>query len=391
MDITERLFARTEALRYGMWSRNMWIIVIMVVGGWAWASYAMIEEQIRAPGVVIASSRSQIVQVIDGGVLHNLHVREGDTVKAGDLIAELKTDRAETSQDEARAKVVSLSANIERLQAELAREPLKFSKDVRVYDDIVVSQRRLHERRLQFQSEEKSAIERSLRLATDELESMERLAATGDAAATEVLRARRQVNELQGTLTNKLNGYRQEAQSDLVKSRSELEGALQQLILKGQAVDATQLKAPMSGIVKNVKVTTLGGVLKPGDELLQIVPTDDVLIIEAKVKSADVGFLRKDLHANVKLDAFDSTVYGSLEGHVTYISADVLEGDLRKDEQPTYRVHIEIDKTPDVRNKAMEIIPGMSATAEIITGERSVAQYLLKPIRRGMSAALVER
>lgn len=391
-NLTGRLFARTEPLRVGRWYVFLGVFGGVLLAAWLWASWAVITEQIRAPGKVIVSSRSQVVQVVDGGVLRKLGVKEGDTVVAGSLIAELDTVRFQASSDEVIAKVTGLNATIQRLEAELDKKPLKFSKELYEFPDIISAQTDLYERRKQLQSEEWESVQASLRLATEEMKSLEGLYETGDASQTEVLRARRTVNELRATAVNKRNGYRQEAQADLAKSRSELEVAQQQLTQKNEALQSTRLRAPMSGTVKNVRITTLGAVLKPGDELLQIVPSDDPFIIEVKVKPGDVGFVRKGLKANVKLDAFDYTIYGSMKGHVTYISPDTLEEEIKsKEEQPAYRVHIQIDEMPKDRAKPIEVIPGMTATAEIITGERTVAQYLLKPLRRVGSEALVER
>jgi membrane fusion protein, adhesin transport system len=146
----------------------------------------------------------------------------------------------------------------------------------------------------------------------------------------------------------------------LARSRSELEQSEQVLTQRREALQSTRIRAPMTGTVKNVRITTLGAVLKAGEELLQIVPSDDPLIVEARVKPADVAFVRKDLRANVKLAAYDYTVYGSLKGHVTYISPDTLQEELRRDEEPYYRVHIQIDEFPQGKRDKIEVIPGMS-------------------------------
>lgn len=391
MELTARLFARAQPLSVHRSYRMLLVLVLMLSAGIAWASWATLEEQVRAPGTVIVSSRSQVIQVVDGGVLRKLHVREGDTVKAGDLLAELDTVRFAASSDEIAAKVVSLRAAIQRAEAELDGRPLKFSADVLTYPDIVSAQRDLYERRRQLQAEELEGLEQTLKLGAEELKLTEQLSKSGDASRAEVLKARRQVNDTQSTITNKRNAYRQEAQADLAKNRGDLEQAEQVLTQRRQALDSTRLKAPMAGIIKNVRITTMGAVLKAGDELMQIVPSDEPMIIEAKVKPADVAFIRKNLQANVKLDAYDYTVYGSLKGHVTYISADTLEEELKKDEQPYYRVHIQIDKFPEQHRDKIDVLPGMTAQAEIITGERTVAQYMLKPLRRVSSEALVER
>lgn len=391
MTLTERLFARTEPLKVSGAARQAIICIVLIIILVSWAAWANIEEQVRAPGTVIVSSRSQVIQAVDGGVLRKLLVREGDSVQAGDMLAELDTVRFAASSEEIGVKLVSLRAAMQRAEAELSGKPLTFSEDIQKYPDIVRSQRNLHERRLELQSEETQALEQSLKLATEELDLIKRLAETGDASRTEVLKSQRAVTELKASITNKRNGYRQEAQAEMAKNRSELEQAEQVFTQRQQALESTKIRAPMSGIIKNVGVTTRGAVLKAGDELMQIVPSDEPLIIEAKVKPADVAFVRRDLRANVKLDAYDYTVYGSMKGHVTYISADTLEEDLKRDEEPYYRVHIQIDEFPEKAKGKIDVIPGMTSQVEIITGERTVLQYVLKPLRRVSSEALVER
>lgn len=391
MKIADRLFARVEPLALGRATRVLLVVAGVLAAAWGWASWAMIDEQIRAPGTVIVSSRSQVVQIVDGGVLRSLHVREGDAVKAGDLLAELDTVRFEASSDEVRAKVISLKAAIERLEAELTGRELRFPSEIASYRDIVEAEHNLYERRKQSQKAELEGIDQSIALARQEMEIVTQLSASGDASKSELLKARRQLSELESARTNKLNAYRQDAQTQLAKANADYEQARQLLTQRRQALESTKLRAPMSGLVKNVQVTTLGAVFRPGDELLQIVPSDEPLIIEARVRTADVAFLRKGLKANVKLDAYDYTVYGSLKGHVTYISPDTLKDDMQRDEEPYYRVHIQIDHIPTQHRDAVEVLPGMTARVEIITGERTVAQYLLKPLRRIGSEALVER
>lgn len=389
MSAMDRLQARLPAVvdikRDTLFKAIGGLLVILVL----WACLTSLEEQIRAPGTVIASSRSQVIQIVDAGTLQELKVKEGDVVKAGDLLALLDPTRYQASNDEIAAKAASLQANLDRLESELAGTALKFSPRVSAYADLITTQRSLAAKRRQAQQEELSAINQSQLLAQQELNSLLRLVKTGDASETEVLRARRQVNDLQAQRTNKRNAFRQEAQSEMAKTRAELDQTLQVLMQRSEAVASTFVKAPMDGIVKNVRFTTLGAVLKSGDELLQIVPSNDPLIVEAKVKPKDVGFLRIGLPANVKLDAYDYTRYGTLTGKVIYISADTLTENLQRDEQPYYRVHIETKDT-DGRLSNLDVRPGMTASAEIITGNRSVASYVIKPLRRGIDEALHE-
>ncbi|MEQ9418313.1 MAG: HlyD family type I secretion periplasmic adaptor subunit [Salinisphaeraceae bacterium] len=386
------LFARAEPLNPGRAGRMIWLLVILLVSFTAWANWAELEEQVRTRGEIVASSGSQMVQAVDGGVLRNLYVQEGDTVMAGELLAELDRARFAASAAETRAKIINLRATVERLKAELAGRVPEFSDEVKQFQTLAQTQQNLYDRRTERLREERAAIRDTLNIALQELEALEALAETGDAAESEVLNARRRVSELRGELVNVRNKYRSEAQEQLANAQSELDQATQVLNQRQEALEATKVHAPMSGKIKDLAVNTIGAVLQSGDEIMQIVPSDDPLIVEARVSSGDVAFIRPGLEANVKLDAYDFTIYGSMRGEVTYVSPDTIDEDLERDEEPYYRVLIEITKMPKQRGpEAVEVIPGMTATIEIITGKRTVAQYLLKPVLRGSAAALHER
>lgn len=392
MSAREELFARTRPLEVARSAQMVVLLSFTVIAFAIWANWAMLDEQVRADGKVIVSSRSQIVQAVDGGVLSRLLVKEGQIVSAGDVLAELDRTRFAASAEETNVKALNLRATVERLRAEIEGEPLEFSEVVKADPALVRRQTNLYNRRLQLQREERQSLEKALTLVQEELSALEELALTGDAAQVELLKARRQVVELQAELINKKNEYRREAQEQLAQSQSELDQAMQVLRQRNEALDATTITAPMSGAVKNVAVTTIGAVLKSGDELLQIVPSDEPLIVEARVYSKDVAFVRPGLKANVKLDAYDFTVYGGLKGEVTYVSPDTIDEDLKQNEEPYYRALVEINEVPEQAGvDPIDIIPGMTTTVEIITGHKTVAQYLLKPLRRGSAAALVER
>lgn len=389
----EELFARSEPLNAGKSGHLLLLLSLLVICFVVWANWATLDEQVRARGEAVVSSRSQVVQAVDGGVLVALHVREGQRVEAGELLAELDKTRFAASVAETQAKALGLRANIERLQAELGNHKLEFSDEVAADPQLVKSQAELHRKRLRQQREERESLQQSLKLARQELNSLETLSETGDAAISELIRARRDVVDLQAELNNRFNEYRRESQERLTNAQTELEQTMQVLKQRQEALDATEITAPMTGVVKNIEVTTLGAVLKSGDEVLQIVPSDEPLLIEVRVNSRDVAFIRPGLEANVKLDAYDFTVYGSLRGKVTYVSADTIDEDLKQDEEPYYKVLAEITRIPDPRpgKEAIEVIPGMTATVEIITGHRTVMQYLLKPLIRGSDEAFTER
>ncbi|MEE2651237.1 MAG: HlyD family efflux transporter periplasmic adaptor subunit [Pseudomonadota bacterium] len=388
----EDLFSRSRPINIGAAGRMLWVMGLTVVASVAWANWAVLDEQVRASGEVIVSSRSQIVQVVDGGVLQSLNVKEGELVNAGDVLAELDRTRFAANAAETRSKVLDLTANVERLRAELNGTPLKFSDAVARESDLADRQKNLHTRRLRQQREERNSVKKSLRLAQEELSALQQLARTGDASQSEVLSARRQVVELSAELTNRQNEYRRDAQKELASTQAELEQTLQIYKQRQEALAATIIRAPMSGSIKNIRITTMGAVLKAGDELLQIVPSDEPLLIEVRIYSKDVAFVRPGLRANVKLDAYDSSIYGSLEGEVVYVSPDTIDEDLRQNEDPYYRAQVKITQLPERKGiEPIEVIPGMTATAEIITGHRTVAQYILKPLRRGSAEALTER
>lgn len=229
--------------------------------------------------------------------------------------------------------------------------------------------------------------------AQKELDITQPLLKSGDVSQTDVLRLQRQVADLKAQIGNKRNKYLQDTQAELAKAEEDLAGVSQNLAQRKAALEQTSLNAPLKGVVKNVRVTTIGGVLRPGDEVMQIVPLEDDLVIEARVKPADIAFLKPGLPASVKIDAYDYTIYGDLNGKLTYISADTLSEGLRQGEEPYYRVQVRTEgrrfsARPDAE---IGILPGMTATVEIKTGQRTVLQYLTKPISKTLSESLGER
>ena len=221
----------------------------------------------------------------------------------------------------------------------------------------------------------------------------EPLVALGDVSRTEVLRLQRQVADMEAQITNKKNKYFQDTQTELNKAEEDLAGVEQLMAPRKNQLEQTELHAPLRGVVKNVRITTQGGVIRAGDEVMQIVPLEDDLVIEAKVSPTDIAFLSKKLDVNIKIDAYDYTIYGDLPGKIVFISADTLKEDLKQGEQPYYRAHIRTTgrKFSGRPNEKMDILPGMTATVEIKTGRKTVLQYLIKPIVKTMSESLGER
>lgn len=370
----------------------IWGGAVAVAGFLAWANWAEIDEITRATGQVIATSRNQVVQVPDGGVLAEMLVQEGAAVKRGQLLAHFDRTRAEAGYLEGAARAAGLQAAVARLRAEVFGGDIKFPPELDGYPEFRSSQLTLFARRQAAMQEEIGAVERSLALTREEYEINQRLFRAGDISRAEVLRLERQVNELEAQITNRRNRFLQDSQAELVKAQEELAGVQQVVAQRRDSLSQTEIRAPMDGIVRNVRLTTIGGVAKPGEELLQIVPVDDDLIVEARARTADIAFLRPGLPASVKLDAYDYTIYGILRGEVSYISPDTLTEDLRGNEQPYYRVHVKI-AAPSLEGPKgrISVQPGMTAVVEILTGRRTLLAYLTKPITTTVRESLGER
>ena len=383
-----------EDLQYFMGLRIVvWALVLVLALFGLWAHWAVLDQITRAQGSVVASSKTQVIQSMDGGTIASLHVREGDTVEAGQLLVRFDKTRSEAGYLESRAKLAGLMATVARLQSEVLGKPLKFPREVKPYPDFVQAQTMLFNKRKAAIQEELKAIDGMMALARKELAMTAPLLKSGDVSRTEVLRLQRQLVDLQSQKTNRSNKYFQDAQAELSKAQEELAGVQQNLAQRKSQVDLTELQAPLKGVVKNVRISTRGGVVRPGEEVMQIVPLEDDLVVQAKVSPTDIAFLKMGQAATVKIDAYDYTIYGDLAGQLIYISPDTISEDLRQGEQPYYRVQVRTEgRRLSVRaSESLDIQPGMTATVEIRTGQRTVLQYLLKPVTKTLSQSLGER
>ncbi len=365
-----------------------------IAGSILWARWADVDQITRAAGQVIASSRNQVIQELDGGIVEEILVKEGALVKQGQTLVRFDKTKAEAGYLESRARAAALKAAAARLRAEIEGGEPQFPPELAQYPSIRSNQEMLFKTRQTALHEEAASLRKSLELVQTELNINLPLLQRGDVSKAEVLKLQRQVAEIQATISNKINKYRQDAQTDRSKALEELAGLEQIVAQRKDQLARTVVIAPMDGIVRNVRITTRGGVARPGEEIMQIVPIEDDLVIEAKVKPADIAFVKPGLPATIKLDAYDYTIYGSLQGAVTYISADTLNDESRNVNEPAYyRVQVKTrasDITPHTA-KRIEISPGMTATVEIITGSSTVWKYLTKPITKTLTESLAER
>jgi adhesin transport system membrane fusion protein len=374
----------------------VWLLVIAMAALVAWAYHSVVDEATRASGTVVASSRVQVIQSVDGGVLEKLRVHEGDRVKKGEVLAVFDETRTRASLQETEAKRTALRANMARLEAELeGREPV-FAQELMRFPAVVRLQESLYRDRRKALGAELQALASVARLAKDELAMIEPLAANGDASQVEVLRARRAAAEAESQFENRRNKYQQDVSAELARVREEYEQVEQQVTQKRQQLANAVIRSPANGIVKNVKFTTLGSVLRAGDELLQVVPVDDQMILEAKVLPRDIALIRPGLQATIKFDAYDYTVFGIVDGEVTYVSADTMRDEGQRSDSAAatyYRVHVRTTAPGPVTRtgQRIEVLPGMTAVVDIRTGQRTLLMYLLKPVTKTLSEAFRER
>lgn len=370
---------------------TLYLIVLFVITGLIWAYYAEIDEVTVGQGKVIPSSQVQIIQNLEGGILSEMKVREGDIVQKDQVLLRIDDTRHNSSFREGRSRYLALLAASLRLKAETEGTRLAFPTEIeREAPDLVKYESNLYHSRLNGLEVSLASLRQSLQLATDELRIMEPLVARGATSEVEVLRLRRQVNEIKGSIDDKRNKFRADALTELNKIRADLDGVKESNVASSDKVARTVVRSPMNGIVKKVNVTTVGGIIQPGMDILEVVPIENNLLVEAQVKPADIAFLRPGQNAIVKITAYDFSIYGGLPATLDQISADTITDD--KKNEPFYRIQVRTSVNYlGSADKPLPIIPGMVASVEILTGKKTVLDYLLKPFLKAKEKSLRER
>lgn len=364
---------------------------LLLLVAWLWAAFSTLDEVSTGTGKVIPSSREQVLQSLDGGILVALNVREGQRVEAGEVVARLDPTRSASNVGESVARYQAALAASARLSAEVNDLPLTFPPELEKTPQLIASETRLYKlRRSQF-ADSKARVDDSLTAVDRELAITRRLAKTGAASSVEVLRLERQRSDLQLKVLDLRSQYLVQAREELAKATAEAASLAE--VIKGRADSVTRMtvRSPVKGIVKGIKVNTLGGVIPPNGELMEIVPSDDHLLIETRLSPRDIAFIHPDQTALVKITAYDYAIYGSLKGVVDSISPDTIQ-DEAKPEIYYYRVFIrtEHDYLENKVGKRFNIVPGMIANVDIKTGEKTVLDYLIKPFNK-VKEALRER
>ena len=361
----------------------VWVSLVALVLFFVWAYFATLDEVTVGTGKVTPSSKAQQIDSLDGGVILKLLVQEGSIVNRSQLLAQLDPTRSQSNYGEAASRVRTLRASSERLSAELTGAPLKFSPETMKSPELVARERQLYLSRKQNRDETVSNLQQSLKLVNQEISMTQPLVAKGAAGQVEVIRLQRQSSELRGKIDDAINQYAVRAREEQVKNNADLDAELQVMAGKEDQVTRAELFSPVHGIVKDIQVSTVGGVLQPGGKLMEIVPIEDQLLIETRINPRDIAYIRPGLEATVKISAYDSSIYGDLKGQVESVSPDTLQDEVKRD-QFYYRVYVRTDKAV-LTNKAgrqFPIVPGMVASVEIKTGQKTVLDYLIKPLNK---------
>lgn len=361
-------------------SRIIWCFLLIIFVLITWSYFASIVEVSKGTGKVIPTSREQVIQSLEGGILSELYVREGDIVEEGQLLAQLDLTKTEATVEESATRYRALVANIARLQAEVNQTELIFPEELVEHPNLTLSETRLYETRKEALEESLSGLQEALGLVQEELALTQALARQGAASNVEVLKLQRQVSDLKLKMTDKRSEYMVRAREEL--SKAQAEAASLESVIRGRtdSLSRLALRSPVRGIVKDVAVTTRGGVLPPNGELMQIVPLEDQLLIEARISPRDIAYIYPGQEAKVKITAYDYSIFGGLDGEVTVISPDTIQDEV-KPEVFYYRVFIrtDIDSLTDKSGQIFSIVPGMIATVDIKTGEKTVFDYMMKP------------
>jgi adhesin transport system membrane fusion protein len=373
--------------------RSLYTMIAGLLALVGWSAVAEIDQVTRAPATLIAAARTQMVQSPESGVVTQIHVREGEAVKTGQLLVTLEKERAQAAVADSSAKVAALRITVTRLQAEVYNKPLRFDPELLKYPEYIRNQTDLYNKRQTAYRDDIQSLQNILELSRAELKINAQLLASGDVSRAEVLRLQRGVADIEAQISNKRNKYFQDAQAEMTKAQEELSTQTEALRDRSQLLEHTELMAPSDGVVNNIRATTRGAVVRPGDVVLELFPTGGDLIAEAKISPADIAFVQPGQSASVKLDAYDSSIFGAIKGQVSYISPDVLTEETKQGPNSYYRVHILIKENEFKGDKGrqIELRPGLSASVDIKAMNRTVLSYLTKPITKTLTQSMGER
>lgn len=369
------------------------ILIGFLVAAFFWARAAEIDEVVRGSGKVIPISKEQVIQSLEGGILSALHVTEGDIVEKGQVLLNIDDTISNAVLKEEEQKSFALNAAVIRLRAELEGKKPSFDKAlIRSAPEVVEQEKALYTSRRRQLDSKLASLKRSLTLARSELSMTEPLVKQGLVSEIEFLRLRREENQLKSEVDERRNQYYSEVTAELTAKQNELLALKEIIVARKDTVNRSTIYSPMRGTIKNIQITTLGGVIQPGIAIMEIVPADESLLVEAKIRPSDIAFLSPGQPVTVKVTAYDFSIYGGLKGELVHISPDTFQ-DKQQPENVYYAVQIKTNNSRLIgkNGENLTIIPGMVTEVDIKTGKKSVLDYVLKPLLKAQQRALRER
>ena len=417
------------------------IIIAFFVGFILWATFSDIDELARGEGKVIPSEKLQKVQSLDGGIVSEILVREGSFVKKDQALMKIDTTRFQASLDENEQAFLSLMATKIRLEAEYnlkvknQNQKLVFPLDLEKRAPKYINHQRIlfNTRVDEFKSSlniletqlgqkvqelielesKRDRLNDSLDLVNEEYKTIQKFVKAGSKSTIDLITIKKELNTLKGEfqsteisipkaryaiseaenrIIEKLKNFKSEALQELEKINSELKVYESKMVSEQDKLDKTVVKSPVDGIIKQININTIGGVVKSGIDLIEIVPQSDILLVEAKINPKDIAFINPNQKAIVKITAYDFAIYGGLDGEIIEISADSILDKESKNPESYYKIVVKTKKNYlEKDGKKLPIIPGMIANVDIVTGQKTILDFMLKPILKTKQDALHER
>ena len=379
------MFERDRLKSTGFASRvrpALWVCCFVVIIFIVWAGFAEIDEVTRGEGRIIPSSRLQLIQSLEGGIIETLLVHEGEMVEAGQALIELDKTRFFSAYMEGKSQSSSLRASIARLDAEVKNNrKISFPDDDSIDSKDIAVETSFFDARKEKKQQTISSLRSKMSIVRNELKIIRPLVEEGAVSQMEQLRLEKEIEDLNGQIVQTNNGYMQDAYTELTQKKAELNALTEMLVQKKDQLRRTVITSPVKGMVNDILVTTKGGIVQPGEPIMKVLPIDEQLVIEAKIKPKDIAFLAPGMQAQVKVTAYDYTIYGDLKGEVMQISPDTIEEDTAQGKEFYYQILVHTTKNYLVKDNVMlPIRPGMIAQVDILGGKRTILNYILNPL-----------
>lgn len=361
---------------------SLWLCSFIVATFLVWAAFAEIDEVTRGEGKVIPSSRLQKIQSLEGGIVQEMRVTEGQIVNEGEVLLRMDKTRFLAAYREGESQVSSLLASITRLEAEVQNQTaLLFPDAASINEKDLTFEQALFKIRRNSKQEKIAGLQRRMNIVEEQLIILRPMVKSASVSKMEVLRLEKELEDLKGQIVEVNNSYMQEAYTELTQKKAEVNVLNEGLVQRQDQLTRTEIVSPVKGMVNDIVVTTKGGVVQPGEPIMYVLPIDEQLLVETKIAPEDIAFLAPGMPAKVKITAYDFSIYGDLEGEVIQISPDTIEEETAQGKAYFYQVLVKTEGNfLQKGGKTYPIRPGMIAQVDVLGGKRTILSYLINPL-----------